>query len=233
MGFARGLLSAGAHVIMHGRDPETALKASDVLAAETGGHTSVCCFDITDRTAVESAIAQVEADVGHIDILVNNAGIQRRGPIGEFSDSDWTDLLATNLTGTFLVAQCVSRGMVARRQGKIINIGSVQSKLARPGTAAYGTTKGGIAMLTRGLCADLAPYNIQVNALAPGYFVTDITRPLFEDPEFSEWVTNRTPARRWGEVEELIGGLIYLASPASQFVNGQVIYIDGGMTAVI
>ncbi|MET1005383.1 MAG: SDR family oxidoreductase, partial [Propionibacteriaceae bacterium] len=177
--------------------------------------------------------SDLETDWGTPDILVNNAGIQRRAPFTEFTLDNWNDLVATNLTSAFLVSQRVARGMVDRGSGKIINIGSVQSQLARPGIAPYSATKGGIVMLTKGLCADLGPRGIQANALAPGYFETELTQALVEDEQFTRWVTTRTPAGRWGKVEDLVGGLVFLASGASDFVNGQILYVDGGMTAVV
>ena len=185
------------------------------------------------RTAVDRGIADIEQQWGTPDILVNNAGIQRRAPFTEFTLQDWNDLVATNLTSAFLVSQRVARGMVQRGSGKIINIGSVQSQLARPGIAPYSATKGGIVMLTKGLCADLGPHGIQTNALAPGYFETELTQALVENEQFTQWVTTRTPAGRWGKVEDLVGALVFLASPASNFVNGQVLFVDGGMTAVV
>ena len=185
------------------------------------------------RTAVDRGIADIEQEWGTPDILVNNAGIQRRAPFTEFTLQDWNDLVATNLTSAFLVSQRVARGMVQRGSGKIINIGSVQSQLARPGIAPYSATKGGIVMLTKGLCADLGPHGIQTNALAPGYFETELTQALVENEQFTQWVTTRTPAGRWGKVEDLVGALVFLASPASNFVNGQVLFVDGGMTAVV
>src|SRR5688572_6238857 len=230
---AKGLLQAGARVVIHGRDVKQATLAATTLADETGGQTRVSTFDVTDLAAVDRGIADIEADWGTPDILVNNAGLQRRKPFIEFSLEDWNDLVATNLTSAFLVGQRVARGMVERGSGKIINIGSVQSQLARPGIAPYSATKGGIVMLTKGLCADLGPRGIQTNALAPGYFATELTKALVENEEFTQWVTSRTPAGRWGNVEDLVGGLVYLASPASNFVNGQVLYVDGGMTAVV
>ena len=222
---AKGLLHAGARVVVHGRNVEQATTSAAKLAEETGGQTRVSTFDVTDFAAVDRGIAAIEADWGTPDILVNNAGLQRRRPFVEFSLEDWNDLVATNLTSAFLVSQRVSRGMVARSSGKIINIGSVQSQLARPGIAPYSATKGGIVMLTKGMCADLGPSGVQANALAPGYVETD--------DEFSAWVKGRTPAGRWGKVEDLIGALVFLASPASDFVNGQVLFVDGGMTAVV
>jgi gluconate 5-dehydrogenase len=230
---AKGLLQAGARVVIHGRDAKQATISATTLADETGGQTSVSTFDVTDLAAVDRGIAAIEHSWGTPDILVNNAGLQRRRTFVEFSLEDWDDLVATNLTSAFLVSQRVARGMVARGSGKIINIGSVQSQLARPGIAPYSATKGGIVMLTKGLCADLGPFGVQANALAPGYFETELTRALVEDDEFSAWVRGRTPAGRWGKVEDLIGALVFLASPASDFVNGQVLFVDGGMTAVV
>jgi gluconate 5-dehydrogenase len=233
LALAKGLLQAGARVVIHGRDNARAASAAAQLAEETGGDTMVSTFDITSLGAVDDGVAEIEAAWGTPDILVNNAGIQRRAPFLEFTVADWDDLVATNLTSAFLVSQRVARGMVERGSGKIINIGSVQSQLARPSIAPYSATKGGIVMLTKGLCADLGPQGVQVNALAPGYFATELTSALVENPEFTQWVKTRTPAGRWGNVEDLVGGLVYLASAAWDFVNGQTIYVDGGMTAVV
>jgi gluconate 5-dehydrogenase len=229
---AGGLAAAGARVVLHGRD-RAALEAAQAELVRSGAdEVRTTTFDITDPDAVSAAVAELEI-TGGVDILVNNAGIQRRAPFVEFPASDWHDLVAVNLTGAFLVSQAVARGMVARGRGKIIHIGSVQSQLGRPGIAPYAATKGGIAMLTKGMCADLAPYGICVNALAPGYFATELTSALVTDEEFSAWVRSRTPAGRWGAVEDLIGATVFLASPASDFVNGQILYVDGGMTAVV
>jgi gluconate 5-dehydrogenase len=230
---AQGLLQAGARVVVHGRDVDAAESAAARLRAATGGETMVATFDLTDPAAVDSGVARIEQRWGTPDILVNNAGIQRRTSFVDFSVADWNDLVATNLTSAFLVGQRVARGMVERGHGKIINIGSVQSQLARPGIAPYSATKGGIVMLTKGMCADLGPHGIQANALAPGYFATELTKALVADEAFTAWVTGRTPAGRWGEVGDLVGGLVFLSSSASDFVNGQVLYVDGGMTAVV
>ena len=233
LALAKGLLQAGSRVTIHARNHDQATATARSLAEETGGETRVSTFDVTDHDAVDRGVAELEQEWGTPDILVNNAGIQRRAPFTEFALQDWNDLVATNLTSAFLVSQRVARGMVERGSGKIINIGSVQSQLARPGIAPYSATKGGIVMLTKGLCADLGPKGIQTNALAPGYFSTELTQALVADEEFTQWVTTRTPAGRWGEVEDLVGGLVFLASSASDFVNGQVLYVDGGMTAVV
>ena len=230
---AKGLLQAGARVAVHGRSLDQVTAAAATLADETGGETRVATFDVTQHDAVDQGIGVLEREWGTPDILVNNAGIQRRAPLTEFTLENWNDLVATNLTSAFLVSQRVARGMVQRGSGKIINIGSVQSQLARPGIAPYSATKGGIVMLTKGLCADLGPHGIQTNAVAPGYFETELTRALVEDEQFTQWVTTRTPAGRWGKVEDLVGALVFLASPASNFVNGQVLFVDGGMTAVV
>ena len=233
MALAEGLLVAGARVIVHGRDRSRADATALALSQATGGETGVAAFDVTDAGEVDRGACEIERVWGVPDILVNNAGIQRRNPILEFTKADWDDLVATNLTSVFLVGQRIARGMAARGSGKIVNIGSVQSRLARPGIAPYSATKGGLVMLTRGMCADLAPSGIQANALAPGYFVTELTAALVDDADFTQWVESRTPAGRWGRVQDLVGSLVFLSSSASDFVNGQVLYVDGGMTAVV
>ena len=230
---ATGLARAGATIVVHGRDQTSLDRVRDSISQTTGAKVFTATFDVTDAAAVDDGISRIESEAGALDILVNNAGIQRRNPFTEFALSDWNDLIATNLTSAFLVGQRVARSMVARGHGKIVNIGSVQSQLGRPGIAPYAATKGGIAMLTKGMCADLAPSGIQVNALAPGYFATELTKALVDDEQFSAWVRGRTPAGRWGDVDDLVGTLVYLSSSASNFVNGQIIYVDGGMTAVV
>ncbi|MEZ3159612.1 SDR family oxidoreductase [Microbacterium sp. BWT-B31] len=228
-----GLALAGATVIAHGRDAAKAARAAEEVAAASGRPAFSSVFDVTDPAAVDAGIGAIEAEHGVVDILVNNAGIQRRAPITEFADADWDDLVRTNLSSAFYLSRRVARGMVARGSGKIIQIGSVQSQLARPGIAPYSATKGAIVMLTKGLCADLAPHGIQANAIAPGYFATELTRALVADEDFSTWVRSRTPAGRWGDTADLVGALVFLASSASDFVNGQTLYVDGGMTAVV
>lgn len=229
---AAGLATAGAHVVVHGRDRAVADGVAAGIRA-AGGQASAVAFDVTDEDEVERGIADVEASGGPIEILVNNAGMQRRGPFPEFRLEDWNDLVATNLTSGFLVGRAVARRMIPRGAGKIVNIASVQSLLGRPGITPYAATKGGVAMLTRGMCADLAPSGIQVNAIAPGYFATELTKALVDDPDFSAWVRQRTPAGRWGDTADLVGALLFLSSTASDFVNGQVLFVDGGMTAVV
>jgi gluconate 5-dehydrogenase len=228
-----GLAAHGATVIVHGRNADAVAATAAEISRAHGVEVGESTFDVTNPGEVTSGIAEIVHRWGVPDILVNNAGIQRRAPITEFSVKDWDDIVATNLTSAFLVGQAVARGMVERGSGKIINIGSVQSQLGRPGIAPYAATKGGIAMLTKGMCADLAGAGIQVNAIAPGYFATELTKALVEDEAFSAWVRNRTPAGRWGDVAELVGALVFLSSSASAFVNGQILYVDGGMTAVV
>ena len=231
LAFARGLAERRARVVLHGRDAEALAAAERKLSRYTDVLTVT--FDVTAPSEVEEAIGKIDSVWGVPDILVNNAGIQRRNLFTEFLVDDWNDLLATNITGPFLVGRAVARGMVERGSGKIINIASVLSSHGRKGIAPYAATKGAIAMLTKGMCADLAGSGVQVNALAPGYFDTALNKALVADEKFSEWVRDRTPVGRWGEVEDLIGTLIYLSSAASNFVNGQVIYVDGGMTSVL
>lgn len=230
---AHGLAEAGATVVVHGRDAAKAQRAADEITASTGVAAHAITFDVTDAAAVDAGLTELEARLGTPDILVNNAGIQRRSPIAEFADQDWHDLVATNLTSAFLLSRRVAKGMIARGSGRIVSIGSVQSQLARPSIAPYSATKGAIVMLTKGLCADLAPHGITANAIAPGYFATELTQALVDDEQFSGWVRGRTPAGRWGDVRDLVGALVFLASDASAFVNGQTLYVDGGMTAVV
>lgn len=233
---AQGLLNAGVHVVLNGRDGIRLETTRAELAAESGpaaGTAHVCAFDVTDAEQVADGVARAEQLAGPLDILVNNAGMQARAPLAEFSHEQWDRMLALNLSSAFLVGQQVARRMIERGHGKIVNLGSLQCTVTRPGIAPYAATKGAIAMLTKGMCADWAGANLQINALAPGYIVTDLTRVLHEDPDFDAWVRGRTPAGRWGRVEDLIGTLLYLVSPASDFVNGQVVYVDGGMLTVL
>jgi gluconate 5-dehydrogenase len=230
---ALGLASAGARVVVHGRDAAAAEATASLIEAQYGYRPAVTIFDVTDARAVEQAVAAVIADHGVPDILVNNAGVQRRAPIAEFSIEDWDTVIASNLSSAFYVSRYIVPGMIERGSGKIINIASVQSALARQTIAPYSASKGGIAQLSRGMAADLARYNIQVNTLSPGYFATDMNAALVADESFTTWVAQRTPAQRWGRVEELRGPLIFLASAASDFVSGQNLFVDGGMTAVV
>ena len=226
---ARGLAAHGARVVVNGRDRER-LEAAAASLREDGAEVSVAAFDVTDATAVNEAIERIEAETP-IDILINNAGMQYRTPLEDYPDDKWDLLLRTNVTSAFLVGKAVARRMIPRRAGKIVNIASVQSELARPGIAPYTATKGAIRNLTRGMATDWAKYGIQVNAIAPGYFKTPLNRALVEDPDFTAWLEKRTPAGRWGEVEELVAAAVFLVGSGSSFVNGHVLHVDGGITA--
>lgn len=230
---AGALASAGARVILHGRD----LASLDHAAAEWekshGVRPDTVLFDVQDAAGVEAAVNDLVERFGTPDILVNNAGIQRRSPFAEFPVSDWDDIIATNLSSVFYVSRFIAPHMIARGSGKIINIASVQSALGRQTIAPYAASKGGVALLTQGMTADLARHNIQVNTLSPGYFATDMNSALVADENFTTWLEQRTPAGRWGRPEELAGTLVFLASSASDFVTGQNIFVDGGMTAVV
>jgi len=234
LALATGLAQHGARVVLHGRDPEALARAREQVTAAGGGTpAATVSFDVTDADAVREGVAALVAEHGVPDILVNNAGIQRRAPFNDFDPHDWDDIVAANLSSAFYVSQQITRGMAERGSGKVVNIGSVQSQLARQTIAPYSATKGGVVMLTKGMAADLARYDIQVNAISPGYFATELNRALVEDEAFNAWVVERTPARRWGAFEELVGTLVYLCSDASSFVSGQNIFVDGGMTAVV
>ncbi|MFL1904179.1 SDR family oxidoreductase [Streptomyces tauricus] len=230
LALARGLAEAGCTVVLNGRDPD---RLAEAAARLPGKAVHTAAFDVTDGPSVAAGIADVEERVGPLDILVNNAGMQLRSPLLEFTDTDWHRILDTNLTSAFLVGREAARGMTARGHGKIVNICSLQSEVARPGIAPYAATKGALKMLTKGMCADWGPHGVQVNGLGPGYIETELTQPLVDDPEFSAWVRRRTPAGRWGRTEDLVGGVLFLASPAADFVSGQVLYVDGGMTSVL
>jgi len=230
---AGGLARAGAIVVLHGRETARLHAARHALAERTGARVEMVAFDVTDAQAVRVGVAAVEQGVGPIAVLVNNAGVQHRVPMLDLEVDDWDLLIATNLRGPFLVGREVAGHMVQRGHGKIINIASIQAGLARPGIAPYAASKGGIAMLTRTMCAEWAGAGIQANAIAPGYVDTELTAALVADPAFDAWIRGRTPAGRWGKPEDLVGTLLWLASSASDFVNGQVIYVDGGLTAVV
>jgi gluconate 5-dehydrogenase len=225
-----GLLGAGAAIVVNGRDPEKLAAASAALKAK-GGDVRELAFDATDHALVKASIDQFEAEQGAIDILVNNAGMQFRTPLEDFPEEMFTKLLETNVSSVFNVGQAVARHMITRGAGKIINIASVQTALARPGIAPYTATKGAVGNLTKGMATDWAKYGLQVNAIAPGYFDTPLNEALVNDAEFSAWLAKRTPAGRWGNVKELVGACIFLSSQASSFVNGHTLYVDGGITA--
>ena len=223
---AKGLKEAGATVILNGRDAgKLAAAAADLGAGET------LAFDVTDHAAARAAVDAFEANSGPIDILINNAGMQHRTPLEDFPAERFETLMQTNIASVFHVGQACARHMIARRAGKIINIASVQTALARPGIAPYTMTKGAVANLTKGMATDWAKHGLQCNAIAPGYFDTPLNAALVSDPEFSAWLEKRTPAGRWGKVEELVGAAVFLSSNASSFVNGHTLFVDGGITA--
>ncbi|MBJ9999939.1 gluconate 5-dehydrogenase [Erwinia sp. S43] len=229
---AKGLAEAGAEVIINATTQEGADKAAAALQQQ-GFKAHAVAFDVTQSAAVNAAVEKIESEIGPIDVLVNNAGIQRRRPFLEFPEQDWNDVIAVNQTAVFLVSQAVARQMVTRKQGKIINIGSMQSELGRDTITPYAASKGAVTMLTRGMCVELARYNIQVNGIAPGYFKTEMTQALADDEAFTSWLCKRTPAARWGNPEELIGAAVFLASKASDFVNGHLLFVDGGMRVAV
>jgi len=231
---ARGLAQAGATIVLHGRDEQRlAATAADFVEEFGEGVVHSVAFDITDADAVVSGIADVQARVGDIRILVNNAGVQHRVPLVDLAVEDWDRVLRTDLTSAFLVGREVARGMIQRGSGKIINIASVQTDLARPTISAYTAAKGGLRNLTRAMTAEWASSNIQINAIAPGYIHTEMTQNLVDDETFNSWILGRTPANRWGTTDDIVGPAVWLASDGSNFVNGQVVFIDGGMTVVV
>jgi gluconate 5-dehydrogenase len=232
LALAEGLLKAGAQVVLNGRDARKLTEARDGLAA-AGHEVFGSVFDVTDETAVEKAVHAIEVQHGPIDILINNAGMQFRTSLEDFPVDKWRELMRVNVESAFIVGKAVAKHMIARKQGKIINICSVQSELARPSIAPYTATKGAVKMLTKGMCADWAKHGLQVNAIGPGYFKTPLNQALVDNAEFSSWLEKRTPAGRWGNVDELIGAAVFLASPASSFVNGHILYVDGGITSVL
>ncbi|WP_386693169.1 MULTISPECIES: gluconate 5-dehydrogenase [Lonepinella] len=229
---AEGVAEQGAEVIINGTNQQKAQAVTDELNAK-GYKAQAVAFDITDTQAVQQAVDHIEQHIGAIDVLINNAGIQRRHPFCEFPEQEYDEVIRVNQKSVFIVSQIVARYMVKRQQGKIINIGSMQSELGRDTITPYAASKGAVKMLTRGMCVELARYNIQVNGIAPGYFKTELTKPLVENKEFSDWLCKRTPAARWGNPEELIGAAVFLSSKASDFVNGHLLFVDGGMLAAV
>lgn len=229
---ARAMGNAGAEIVLNARTSDELDAAAARLRTE-GITTHVHVADVTDGDAVTAMVADIEANLGPIEILVNNAGIQQRAPFLEFPIDGLRNLLEVNLIAPFVVGQAAGKAMAERGHGKILNVCSIQSQLARPTIAPYTASKGGLMLLTRGMCADLGPLGIQVNALAPGYFATELTQSLVDDEEFTAWVNGRSPAGRWGNVEELGGSAVFLCSEAASFINGQTLFVDGGMTSVV
>jgi gluconate 5-dehydrogenase len=232
LALARGLAQAGAAVVLNGRDPQRLDAAAAQLRAQ-GLTVHARPFDVTDCDAVQAAVAAIEQEIGAIDILVNNAGMQRRAPLQDFAPADWQLLMRTNVDSAFYVGQAVARHMIARGHGRIINICSVQSELGRPNIAPYAASKGALKMLTKGMAIDWGPLGLNVNGIGPGYFKTELNAALVADDKFNGWLVGRTPSRRWGEVDELAGAAVFLASEASSFVNGHILYVDGGVTATL
>lgn len=228
---ARGLAAAGASVILNGRG-EAKLQQAATAMRDDGLNVTGMAFDVSDADAVTAAIDRLEQD-GPLEILVNNAGIQRRSPLEEYPLETWHELMRANLDSVFIVAQAVARRMIPRGRGKIINICSVNSEAARYSIAPYTASKGAVKNLTKGMCTDWARHGLQVNGIGPGYFATPLNQALVDDPKFDAWLKARTPAARWGNVEELQGAAIFLASDASSFVNGQILYVDGGLLASV
>jgi gluconate 5-dehydrogenase len=227
---AEGLAEAGAEVVLNARNAAE-LEAARSRLAGAGYKVHASVFDVTDPQAIEQAIDRIEGDIGSLDAAFSNAGIQRRGPLVDFKPETWREVMTTNLDAVHYVGQAVARKMIPRGRGRIINTCSLTSEVARNSIGPYTTAKGAVKMLTKAMATEWAPLGLNVNGIGPGYFTTELNRALFEDPKFTEWLQQRTPARRWGDVNELKGVAVFLASDASTFVNGQVIYVDGGLLA--
>jgi gluconate 5-dehydrogenase len=232
LAMARGLAQAGATVVLNARNAARLHDAAGALRAE-GLKAHAKAFDVTDSAAVDAAVAAIEAEVGPIDILVNNAGTTKRAALPDISDADWRAVLQTNLDSAFYVGRAVARRMIPRQRGRIVNTCSVMSEVARPSTAPYSASKGALKMLTKAMAVELAPHGITVNGIAPGYFKTELTASLVADETFNNWVINRTPARRWGSVDELAPATVFLCSDGAAYVNGHLLVVDGGMTATV
>lgn len=227
---AQGFAQSGAMVVLNGTNPD-AVQAAVAEIRRQDGQAAGYAFDVSDPEQVERNISFVETEVGPIDVLINNAGIHRRAPLAEMTIDEWQAVISVNLTAVFLVSQCVAKGMMARKQGKIINISSLNAEASRPNIGNYCASKAGLAALTRSMATEWGQYNIQVNAIGPGYFVTELSQPLVENPEFDAFVKRSVPLERWGDPTELIGPAIFLASDASNYITGRTIYVDGGWRA--
>ena len=230
LAIARGLARAGAEVVVNGRNEEKLAKAVAALVGE-GLKASAVPFDVTEPERVATSIAGIERRLGPVDILVNNAAMNQRKHLEQFTPDEWRTLMAANLDGPFLVTRALLPPMKARRRGKIINVCSLAADLGRPNIVPYAASKGALRMLTRALAVELAPSNVQVNGISPGFFKTEMNAALIADAEFSAWVSRRTPAGRWGEPPEIAGAAVFLASKAADYVTGHVLYVDGGFSA--
>lgn len=232
LAMARGLAQAGASLVLNGRDERKLAATAEVLRAE-GVKVYAAAFDVTNGAACAAAVARIEEEFGVIDILVNNAGIHQRAPLVSMTEEQWRAVIDTDLTSAFLVARAVAPRMIARGRGKIINICSVMSEVSRPTIANYAAAKGGLKMLTRAMAVEWAKHGLQANGIGPGYFVTELNQALVANAEFNRWICGRTPAGRWGQPHELSGAVVFLSSAASDFVNGQILYVDGGLMAAL
>ena len=233
MAIATGLANAGATIVINDIFTDK-LEAAKKEYAANGIAVHTYELNVTDEKAVEETLPRIEKEVGPIDILVNNAGIIKRIPILEMKADEFRQVIDVDLTGPFIMSKAVAKGMVERGYGKIINMCSMMSELGRNTVSAYASAKGGLKMLTRNMATEWAKYNIQINGIGPGYFATAQTAPIrVGGHPFNEFIINRTPAGRWGDPEDLAGTAVFLASKASDFVNGQVVYVDGGILATI
>lgn len=230
--FAEGLAVNGAKIFLNGRNEEKLNEAANRLM-EKGYDVHPYAFDVNNPGEVKKIVIRIEQEHGRIDVLVNNAGINIRSPLEDYPDEAWNNVIGTNLNGAYYVSKSVVNQMISRRQGKIINICSMQSELGRPTIAPYAAAKGGLKMLTKAMAVEWGKHNIQVNGIGPGYFKTEMTRALYEDRDFDKWLCSRTPSNRWGEPEELLGAILFLSSPSSNYINGHIIYVDGGLLASI
>lgn len=234
LGFAmaKALAEAGAAIVLNGRDSK-ALGSAAADLADQGHAVRAVAFDVTSRDSINDAIAHIEDEIGPIDILVNNAGMQFRSALEAFPPEKFDQIVSTNLTSVFNVSQPVARHMIARGRGRIINVCSMLAELSRPSIAPYAATKAAVANLTRGMAVDWAKHGLNVNGIAPGYFATEMNEALLQDEKFNAWIASRTPMGRWGAPEELGGAAVFLASDASRFVNGHILYVDGAFTATV
>ncbi len=229
---AAGLAQAGANIVLNGRNKDRLVEAQEKLN-KLGINAELLIGDVSNAGEIAQAIDRFEAENTAIDILVNNAGIQHRSPIVDFATEDFDRVMSTNTHAIFYTSQAVGKHMIKRKSGKIINIASVMTVIARENVSAYTTSKAAVGGLTRALATEWAQHGVNINAIGPGYISTELTQPLFDDKAFSAWLMQTTPQKRWGEVDDLVGAAVFLSSPAADFINGQIIYVDGGMTSSV